>query len=82
VLIAGAERIAVVGIAVRVSDIHIWDALSRAKAEIYYCSGKSAKPSFEAWAAKNRPAGSKDVTSEKFWADDFESVADHLGYLP
>jgi hypothetical protein len=78
-LIVHADKIAVIGVAVREQDAHIWGALANAKSAIYYCSGKSAKSAFEAWCAKNRPPGSKDVVSEKYWADDFEPVANHLG---
>lgn len=78
-LIADADKIAMVGIAVRDQDAHIWSSLASATAPIYYCSGKSSKAAFEAWAAKNRSAKSVvDVISEKYWNDDFDSICNHL----
>jgi hypothetical protein len=77
-LIADVDRIAVVGVAVRERDSHIWGALAKTKASIYFCSGKSAKKAFEAWAAKNRASNSNDIASAKYWGDDFVSVAKHI----
>jgi hypothetical protein len=77
-LIAEASSIAVIGVAVREQDAHIWGALGRAKAAIYYCSGKSAKAAFGTWAEVNRPRSSNDVVTTKYWAEDFDGVANHV----
>jgi hypothetical protein len=77
-LISDADSIAVVGIAVREQDTHIWDILAKTSAPIYYCSGSSAKPIFETWASKHR-ARAKDIVSGGYWRDDFDAIADHIG---
>jgi hypothetical protein len=77
-LIAAADSIGIVGIALREQDTHIWDSLAKAKAPIYYCSGKSAKAAFQDWQARKRPIGAGDVSSEKYWLGDFEAIATHV----
>lgn len=79
-LIQDAEAIAVVGVQVREQDSHIWDALSQSDARIYYCSGKSAAQSYEAWTAKSRASkASQDIVSPRYWSEDFDAISRHVG---
>jgi hypothetical protein len=53
-LIYEAEKIAIIGVAVRTQDQHIWEPLRQSSAQLLYCSGKSGSESFNKWHLEKR----------------------------
>lgn len=78
-LIAGADHIAIIGVAVREQDNHIWDSLAATRARIYYCSGAASQPNYLDWQKRKRP-NSSDIVSDKYWKADFEVVCSHMKF--
>lgn len=53
-MVEHAENIAVIGIQVRTSDTHVWDAIASTEAQVTFCAGASAGQAFDTWAEQNR----------------------------
>ena len=76
-LLANAEAVVVVGVALRRDDKHIWDPLAETNATVVYCSGERAGKSFQEWAREARKERDS-IDLKGYFADRF---ADILGYL-
>jgi hypothetical protein len=72
-LVLNATTIAIVGIAVRPHDVHIWDPLSESSAKIVYCSGSSAGAVYRQWKNDTRPHSS-DVVIDHYFAEAFSEI--------
>lgn len=60
--LAEARRIYVIGVAVNLSDTHIWGPLAQTQASVGYVGLESDVAVFEDWAAKNREGPSEIVS--------------------
>lgn len=76
-LVNEAEKIAIVGLRVREHDKHIWEPLSKTKAKLIYCSGKSAGEEFSKWLEKNRNE-KNDVILNSYFQDEFDNIIGEL----
>ena len=77
-LTEGANTIAVVGVKVRPSDSHLWEAIAKTKARVVFCSGNTAGIEFQEWAERERPAKENEVLSGYF-ADAFNAICGAVG---
>jgi len=55
-LVEDATVVAIVGVRVRPSDHHIWDALQHTAAKLVYCSGSEGGEEFLGWKQVARPS--------------------------
>lgn len=62
-----ANKIAIIGMKLHISDKHIWDPLSETSAQILYLSGKNAAPEYKNWAREKKRQ--KDIISESYMKD-------------
>lgn len=72
-LVKDAENIALIGIAVREHDTHIWNSLAKASASITYCAGSSGKQ-YQKWAKKNRQNYQNDTILNAYWEEGFDDI--------
>jgi len=77
-LIESATAIAVVGIAVRTQDAHLWDSLAKTEAKILYCAGSAAAKTYDSWRGSTTKR-SHDLTLNGFWREHFDTINGHLG---
>lgn len=76
-LIMNAEVIAIIGVAVREHDKHIWDPLASTRAKIVYCSGSGDKK-YSEWARHSR--ASSAVVLPGHWDENFDEICSRLGF--
>lgn len=76
-LVADANFIGIVGVRVRSSDNHIWDALQNTKAKLVYCSGQDGGREFLEWKQKVRPA-SDDKIFDGYFNESFDGLCAEL----
>lgn len=77
-LVEAAEQVAVIGVAVRPWDSHIWGPLARTHAKLTYCSGASAASEFVDWAEANRP-GRKHHALATYFGEGFDDICSSVG---
>ncbi|WP_445666293.1 hypothetical protein [Fodinibius sp. AD559] len=77
-LAKNAKKLAIIGVAVRPRDKHIWDPLAKCSGKIIYCSGQTGGENFKKWTEKNRP-DSSDIIYYEFFDSAFDKICNHLG---
>jgi hypothetical protein len=77
-LVEEAEIIVIVGVRVRPSDSHIWNAIAKANAKVVYCSGPTAAPEYDEWALRERP-GKLNKILNGFFAKEFNEICNEVG---
>ena len=77
-LVTQAEVVAIVGVQVRPHDAHIWEPLGKTDAEVVYCSGRSASPTFKKWA-KNSRTGKSNQDLSAYFDQGFEEICSAVG---
>ena len=77
-LVSKAETIGIVGLKVRTHDVHIWDPLAKASAQIIYCSGEDAGNEYKVWANNNR-LGMKDRIIPRYFREAFDEICAEIG---
>jgi hypothetical protein len=80
-LIMEARTVAVIGVAVRPDDKHMWEPLEKTDAEIMYVAGSSAGKKFSAWSAQRRPTKHGGDLAQYF-GDAFERCCHGIGLAP
>lgn len=73
-----ANTIAIVGVKVRPSDSHLWEAIAKTKARVVFCSGNTAGIEFQEWAEKARPGKESEVL-RGYFADEFNTLCGAVG---
>ena len=76
-LIAGAERISVVGVRVHKVDTHIWEPLRSTSAKVLYCAPEIKE--FLIWRNENRLGGDDDQIAQGTFREKFCQVLDFVG---
>jgi len=77
-LVSNAEKIIIVGAALREYDTHIWEPLKNTKANIIYCSGAKDGQIFKDWCNKYRQAGQNKALMG-FFKEEFEEICKEAG---
>ncbi len=77
-LSANADRIVVVGVAVRPHDAHLWKPLAESPAELLFCSGAEAAADFMEWAEACRPDQS-NRPYHTYFSDSFDELCGVVG---
>lgn len=77
-LVINAEFIAIIGLKLRESDIHIWQPIAETKADILYCSGKNAGEEYKYWSKRNR-RNKDDIIINDYFSDGFEEICSRAG---
>jgi hypothetical protein len=77
-LVGEAKTIVIVGVRVRPSDSHIWNAIAKANAKVVYCSGPTAAPEYDEWALRERP-GKLNKILNGFFAKEFNEICNEVG---
>ena len=77
-LVSEVLIIALVGIRVRPSDVHIWNPLAQAEGKLVYCSGTRAAQEFEVWKRKFR-SDSDDIIIRNYLAESFGQICSEVG---
>ena len=78
-LISQAENIAVIGVAVRLDDKHIWDPLIQTKGRLIYYSGNSSDNEFN--KIKSKRYRSDDIVINKYFNEAFDEVCNYLSIV-
>ncbi len=78
VLVSSADRIAIVGVAVRQHDRHLWEPLADSPAELVFCAGEGAAEAFLDWAAANR-SGRTSQACYTYFAESFDHLCEAVG---
>jgi len=73
-----ASVIAIIGIAVRSEDIHIWEPIRSSKATIVYCGGPRGAKTYRAWAEQESKISSS-VVLEGYFAEELDRISNKLG---
>lgn len=73
-----AETIVIVGVKVRPSDSHLWDAVAKSNAKVVFCAGRSAGEEYNQWASVERSGKANRVLSGYF-ADEFDVICQEAG---
>ncbi len=77
-LVNNAEKIVIIGLRVRGHDKHIWEPLSKTKANLIYCSGNTAGEEFKEWRNQKRSEkGDKILT--QYFDESFDELVRELG---
>jgi len=76
-LAANANVIGIIGVRVRTSDNHIWDAIQYTKAKLVYCSGKASGKKFLEWKQNFRPT-SDDKVFYGYFKESFDGLCAEL----
>ncbi len=76
-LVESAEIVGLVGVKLRVSDLHIWEPVARTSAKVIYCSGKSGGAEFESWSRQTRP-DAKDKVLYGYFQESFDALCYEL----
>jgi hypothetical protein len=76
-LVASAAVIGIIGVRVRSSDSHIWDALQHTKAKLVYCSGVDGGKEFLEWKQHVRPSSS-DKAFYGYFKESFDDICAEL----
>ncbi len=77
-LIKNAEKLIVVGVAIRENDKHIWEPISKTNAHFYYCSGKNELDMFKGWVKKKR-SNKENTFLNGFWNECWGDFLNILG---
>lgn len=74
-LVGSASHVAIVGVAVRPHDRHLWDPLTDSPADIAFCAGEAAGEAFLKWTAENRPACTNQAYPTYF-SESFDQICE------
>ncbi len=78
-LVSNSNKIAIIGLKVRLHDKHMWKPLAKTPARLTYCSGKNAAGEFKVWANQHRPSTSADIVFDGYFAEHFNDICGELG---
>lgn len=76
--VSSADRIAIVGVAVRPHDHHLWDPLADSPGDLVFCAGKDAAKAFQGWAAENRSSRTSQAY-HTYFAESFNQLCEAVG---
>lgn len=76
-LATAASVIAIIGVAVRSEDAHIWEPILSSKATIVYCGGRDGAGEYRSWARQKNKVSSS-VVLDGYFAPEFNRICDEL----
>jgi hypothetical protein len=78
--IINADKVVIIGVLPRDNDRHVWEPLSKTKAQILYCSGNDGDR-YKDWSA-NYPQRAADIVLELYFKDGFEQICNFAELEP